>query len=135
MTDILENKEMTEINEGEMNFEEMLEESLKSFTTDEKVHGVVVGIAPNEIYVDVGRKQAGFVPLAELSADPNAKAEDLVKIGDEMDLLIMRTNDQEAPLCFPRSAWMPLKAGKRLLKPMKMKRLSPVLSRRLLRAV
>lgn len=45
MTDILENKEMTEINEGEMNFEEMLEESLKSFTTDEKVHGVVVGIA------------------------------------------------------------------------------------------
>ena len=36
MTDILENKEMTEINEGEMNFEEMLEESLKSFTTDEK---------------------------------------------------------------------------------------------------
>ena len=98
MTDILENKEMTEINEGEMNFEEMLEESLKSFTTDEKVHGVVVGIAPNEIYVDVGRKQAGFVPLAELSADPNAKAEDLVKIGDEMDLLIMRTNDQEGTI-------------------------------------
>ena len=81
-----------------MNFEEMLEESLKSFTTDEKVHGVVVGIAPNEIYVDVGRKQAGFVPLAELSADPNAKAEDLVKIGDEMDLLIMRTNDQEGTI-------------------------------------
>ena len=76
----------------------MLEESLKSFTTDEKVHGVVVGIAPNEIYVDVGRKQAGFVPLAELSADPNAKAEDLVKIGDEMDLLIMRTNDQEGTI-------------------------------------
>ena len=98
MTDILENKEMTEINEGEMNFEEMLEESLKSFTTDEKVHGVVVGIAPNEIYVDVGRKQAGFVPLAEFSADPNAKAEDLVKIGDEMDLLIMRTNDQEGTI-------------------------------------
>ena len=45
--------------------------------------GVVVGIAPNEVYVDVGRKQAGFIPVAELSADPNAKPEDLVKIGDE----------------------------------------------------
>ena len=33
-----------------------------------------------------------------LSADPNAKAEDLVKIGDEMDLLIMRTNDQEGTI-------------------------------------
>ena len=29
---------------------------------------------------------------------PNAKAEDLVKIGDEMDLLIMRTNDQEGTI-------------------------------------
>ena len=48
--------------------------------------------------MDVGRKQAGFVPLSELSADPNAKAEDLVKIGDEMDLLIMRTNDQEGTI-------------------------------------
>ena len=97
---------MTEIKEGvdmsmestDSNFEEMLEESLKSLNTDEKVHGVVVGIAPNEIYVDVGRKQAGFVPISELSADPNAKPEDLVKIGDEMDLLIMRTNDQEGTI-------------------------------------
>ena len=29
--------------------QEMLEESLKSLNTDEKVRGVVVGIAPNEI--------------------------------------------------------------------------------------
>lgn len=96
---------MSEFNEGadqmemsDISFEEMLEESLKSLNTDEKVHGVVVGIAPNEIYVDVGRKQAGFVPLAELSSDPNAKTEDLVKIGDELDLLIMRTNDQEGTI-------------------------------------
>ena len=97
MTDILENKETVET-EGEQNFEEMLEESLKNFNTDEKVRGVVVGIAPNEVYVDVGRKQAGFVPVSELSADPNAKPEDLVKVGDEMELLIMRTNDQEGTI-------------------------------------
>ena len=72
---------MTEIKEGvdmsmestDSNFEEMLEESLKSLNTDEKVRGVVVGIAPNEIQVDVGRKQAGFVPASELSSDPNAQ--------------------------------------------------------------
>lgn len=99
---------MSEINEGagqnltennaEGNFEEMLEESLKNLNTDEKVHGVVVGITPSEVYVDVGRKQAGFIPAAELSADPNARPEDLVKVGDEMDLLIMRTNDQEGTI-------------------------------------
>lgn len=98
MTEIIEGADLTEQESSESNFEEMLEESLKSLNTDEKVHGVVVGIAPNEIYVDVGRKQAGFVPLSELSADPNAKAEDLVKIGDELDLLIMRTNDQEGTI-------------------------------------
>ena len=82
----------------EMSFEEALEASLQSLTTDERVRGLVVGIAPNEVYVDVGRKQAGFIPLNELSNDPSARAEDLVKIGDELDLLIMRTNDQEGTI-------------------------------------
>jgi 4-hydroxy-3-methylbut-2-enyl diphosphate reductase len=82
-------------NPTEGSFEEMLEESLKSLNTDEKVHGVVVGVTPTEVLVDVGRKQAGYIPACELSADPNVKPEDVVKVGDEMDLLIMRTNDQE----------------------------------------
>ncbi|WP_411676753.1 bifunctional 4-hydroxy-3-methylbut-2-enyl diphosphate reductase/30S ribosomal protein S1 [Caproicibacter sp.] len=97
---------MSEINQGagpkenntEGSFEEMLEESLKSLNTDEKVHGVVVGVTPSEVLVDVGRKQAGYIPASELSADPNVKPEDLVKIGDELDLLIMRTNDQEGTI-------------------------------------
>ena len=89
---------MAEVTNNEQNFEEMLEESLKKLNTDEKVHGVVVGISPTEVYVDVGRKQAGFIPAAELSNDPNVKPEDVVKIGDEMDLLIMKTNDQEGTI-------------------------------------
>lgn len=85
-------------NNAEGSFEEMLEESLKSLNTDEKVHGVVVGVTPTEVYVDVGRKQAGFISASELSADPNVKPEDVVKVGDELDLLIMRTNDQEGTI-------------------------------------
>lgn len=89
---------MAEVSSNEQNFEEMLEESLKSLNTDEKVHGVVVGISPTEVYVDVGRKQAGFIPVAELSNDPAVKPEDVVKIGDEVELLIMKTNDQEGTI-------------------------------------
>lgn len=90
---------MSDMNQmTEQNFEEMLEESLKSFNTDEKVRGVVVGITPTEVYVDVGRKQAGFIPADELSQDPNVKPEDIVKMGDELDLLIMKTNDQEGTI-------------------------------------
>ncbi|HIW74833.1 MAG TPA: bifunctional 4-hydroxy-3-methylbut-2-enyl diphosphate reductase/30S ribosomal protein S1 [Firmicutes bacterium] len=83
----------------EMSFEEALEASLQSLNTDERVRGVVVGIAPNEVQVEVvGRKQAGYIPASELSADPNAVPADVVKVGDELELLIMRTNDQEGTI-------------------------------------
>ena len=82
--------------EKEQDFASMLEEHMQSYNTDGRVQGVVDRITPNEIYVDiVGKKQAGIVKLDELTNDPNAKAEDLVKVGDVLDLLIMRTNDQE----------------------------------------
>ena len=91
-----------EIKSGETNFEEsfeeMLEESLKNLNTNERVMGTVLSIAPNEVQVDVGRKQTGFIPVSELSNDPNAKPEDIVKVGDEIELLIMKTNDQEGTI-------------------------------------
>lgn len=96
MSEVLNSKEINY--ENNENFAEMLEKSLENLNTDNKVHGVVVGITPSEVYVDVGRKQAGFIPINELSFDSNAKVEDLVKIGDELDLLIMRTNDQEGTI-------------------------------------
>lgn len=83
----------------EMSFEEALEASLQSLSTDERVRGVVVGIAPNEVQVEVvGRKQTGYIPADELSATPNVNPEDVVKVGDELELLIMRTNDQEGTI-------------------------------------
>ncbi len=93
---------MSEIKSGETNvdqsFEEMLEESLKNLNTNERVMGTVLSIAPNEVQVDVGRKQTGFIPVSELSNDPNAKPEDVVSVGDEIELLIMKTNDQEGTI-------------------------------------
>ena len=91
-------EEMKKVEEGEENFKELLEESLKTYNTDGRVKGVVVEITPTEVRVDVGRKQTGIVPLDELSSDPNAKTEDLVKIGDVLDLKIMKTNDQEGTI-------------------------------------
>ena len=82
----------------EMTFEEMIDAYAPNANTDSRIMGIVVGIAPNEVQVDVGRKQAGYIPLAELSADPNVKPEDIVKVGDEIELLIMKTNDQEGTI-------------------------------------
>ena len=79
----------------EMNFSEALEASLSNMSTDQKVKGIVMGITPTEIQVDIGRKHAGFVPMDEYSADPTANAAKELKVGDEIDLIIMKTNDAE----------------------------------------
>ena len=61
--------------------------------------GTVMSIAPNgDVSVDVGRKQAGFIPKDEISYDPTETAQDVLKVGDEIELLIMKTNDQEGTI-------------------------------------
>ncbi|MEE0264543.1 MAG: bifunctional 4-hydroxy-3-methylbut-2-enyl diphosphate reductase/30S ribosomal protein S1 [Acutalibacteraceae bacterium] len=96
--DTMAQNQVNSSEEKELDFASMLEEHMQSFNTDGRVKGVVERITPNEIFVDVGRKQAGVVKLNELTDDPNAKVEDLVKVGDTLDLLIMRTNDQEGTI-------------------------------------
>ena len=80
--------------EGE-SFEEMLEKSFKTLNTGDKVTGVVTAIGTTEIQVDLGCKQAGYIPVSELSADPDAKVEDIVHVGDEIETYIVRVNDVE----------------------------------------
>ena len=95
MSEEIKSGETTNLEES---FEELLEESLKNLNTNERVMGTVISIAPNEVQVDVGRKQTGFVPVDELSNDPTVKPEDVVKVGDQIELLIMKTNDQEGTI-------------------------------------
>ena len=84
-----------EIMEIEESFAELLEKSIKTLNTGEKVTGIVTGIAPTEIYVDLGTKHAGYIPVAELTDDPTLKVEDIIKVGDEIETYVMRVNDVE----------------------------------------
>ena len=84
-----------EIMEIEESFADMLERSIKTLNTGDKVTGVITGITPTEIYVDLGTKHAGYIPVSELTDDPTAKVEDLVKVGDEIETFVVRVNDQE----------------------------------------
>ena len=79
----------------EESFEELLEKSFKTLNTGENVTGIVTAIGPTEVQVDLGCKQAGYIAIDELSADPNVKPEDVVKVGDEIETYIIRVNDVE----------------------------------------
>ncbi len=90
MSEILNN-----IDTEDVSFEEALEQSLKSVQNGDKVKGTVSGISPTEISVEIGTKHACYVPLAELTDDQTLKPEDIVKKGDEIDLVVVRVNDVE----------------------------------------
>ncbi len=85
--------------DGEATFEEMLEESFREDETSKVVRGTVVSITPTEVFVDVeGRKQTGVIAFDDLSSEPISSPEEAVAIGDELDLVIMKTDDSEGVL-------------------------------------
>ncbi len=90
-------KTMSEIAnmQDELSFEEMLEQSFKMINSREKVTGIVTGVSPTEISVDIGTKHAGYVPFHEFTEDPSAKLEELVKVGDELELMVLRVSDMD----------------------------------------
>lgn len=91
-----------EINDS-MSFEEMLNASEeKRVHAGSIVKGIVTSISANEIQVDIGAKQTGFVKLSELTDDSSAKVEDLVKVGDELDLIVEKVMDQDGVIQLSR---------------------------------
>lgn len=76
-------------------FEELLEQSLKTLHTGEKVTGVVTQINATDITVDLGVKQAGYIPTNELSDDPKFNIAEEIKVGDEIEAFVVRVNDVE----------------------------------------
>ena len=88
---------MSEEIRDDMSFEEMLNASeAKPLYAGKIVKAKVISVSPTECVVGIdGSKHTGIVKLSEMSHDPNAKMEDLVKVDDELDLVVVKTNDQE----------------------------------------
>ena len=89
------NKMSDEIMEIEQSFAEMLEESFKILNTGDRVTGTVAAITPTEVQVELGVKYPGTIPLSELSDDPDAKVEELAKVGEEIEAIVMLVSDRD----------------------------------------
>ena len=77
----------------EENFTQMLEGSLKSLHTGETVVGTVFTIGENEIKLDLGAKFTGVLAKDQITDDPNAKLSEMFKIGDELEVFVIRVED------------------------------------------
>ena len=79
----------------EEDFAELLEQSIKTLNNGDKVTGIVTAIGATEIQVDLGTKHAGYIPVDDFSSDPSVKPEDVLKVGDEIEVLVVHVNDSE----------------------------------------
>ncbi len=88
------NTTKSEIKEG-MSFEEMLDSYTKPPRAGERVQGVITSVTPAAIYVDLGIKQTGVLPSGEVTDDPAVDIMAQYKVGDEIEVQIVKYNDAE----------------------------------------
>ncbi|MBE6682016.1 MAG: S1 RNA-binding domain-containing protein [Ruminococcaceae bacterium] len=88
---------MTEINEN-MSFEEMLDASFKRLRAGETTKGIVTSVTPTEVHLDLGVKYTGIIPHSEMTMDTSVKLEDIVKVGDEIEAIVIKPNDAEGTI-------------------------------------
>ena len=84
---------ITEVLKEMENFTELLEGSIKSLHTGDTVVGTVFTIDKTEIKLDLGAKFTGVLTKDQITDDPNAVLSDMFKIGDEIEVFVIRVED------------------------------------------
>ena len=80
---------------SELTFEQMLEESLKTIHAGEVVEGTVIDVKPDEIVLNIGYKSDGILTKSEYSNDQSLDLTTVAKVGDTMEVRILKVNDGE----------------------------------------
>ena len=75
------------------NFAQLLEESFKTLNTGDTVRGIVTSVTNTEVHVDIGSKVTGILTIDNVTDDPQAKLENLFKVGDEVEAVAVRVSD------------------------------------------
>ena len=77
---------------------EAMEASLRDFKDGDIVDGEVVKIDRDEVLVDIGYKSEGVIPTKELSIRHDVDPNEVVKVGDQIEALVLQKEDKEGRL-------------------------------------
>jgi len=72
------------------------EDSFQALTEAQVVRGTVVHIDRDGVLVDVGTKSEGIIPPGELTRESGKRPEQIVQVGEEIDVYVLNTDDDEA---------------------------------------
>jgi small subunit ribosomal protein S1 len=75
-----------------------IDETIKYFNDGDIVKGTIVKVDRDEVLLDIGYKTEGVIPSRELSIKHDVDPNDVVKIGDEVEALVLQKEDKEGRL-------------------------------------
>jgi small subunit ribosomal protein S1 len=79
-------------------FEAALEGTVHAMEEGKLIEGVVVKVDPDEVLLDIGWKSEGVIPSRELSIKLDVDPNTVVAVGDVVEALVMKKEDEEGRL-------------------------------------
>ncbi|MCX7749797.1 MAG: bifunctional 4-hydroxy-3-methylbut-2-enyl diphosphate reductase/30S ribosomal protein S1 [Clostridia bacterium] len=93
--EVIEKMEELNKQDNEMSFKEAFESSLVTLETGQIVKGKIIGFNNAEVFVDMGFKSDGIIPIEEFTDDPEFNPEKSLKVGETVEVFVIRVNDGE----------------------------------------
>ena len=88
--------------------------TIRPFTEGDVVTGNVVRIDKDEVLIDIGYKSEGVIPSHELSIRKSVDTTDEVELGEEVDALVLKKEDDEGRLILSKKRARFEKAWRRI---------------------
>jgi len=99
---------------SDLTFEQMLEESFKTIHSGEVVEGTVIDVKPEEIVLNIGYKSDGILTRNEYTNEPNIDLTTVAKVGDKMEVKVLKVNDGEGQVSLTYKRLAAEKGNKRI---------------------
>ena len=99
---------------SDLTFEQMLEESFKTIHSGEVVEGTVIDVKPEEIVLNIGYKSDGILTRNEYTNEPNVDLTTVAKVGDKMEVKVLKVNDGEGQVSLTYKRLAAEKGNKRI---------------------
>jgi small subunit ribosomal protein S1 len=83
---------------AEEDFLAAIDKAIKYFNDGDIVEGTVAEVRGDEVLVDIGYKTRGVIPAQELSIKQDVDPAEIVRVGDEVEALVLRKEDEAGRL-------------------------------------
>jgi small subunit ribosomal protein S1 len=110
---------------SEEDFLAAVDKTIKYFNDGDIVEGTVVKVDRDEVLLDIGYKTEGVIPSRELSIKHDVDPAEVVKVGDQIEALVLQKEDKEGRLILSKKraqyerAWGTIEALKERDEPVK----------------